>query len=143
MSQIQRLARERARQRRCSAIRQDGKPCRSFASGAGEFCFAHDPARREAAQAARRKGGEATRQPRFADVLRGRMEAEIDKVIAAQVAALESRDEGVRLHAAEALLAAARGPRSLRALPPVLRRRPWTVADMDLPDAVAIGLDSE
>src|SRR4051812_31337244 len=123
----QRLARERARQPRCRAIRQDGKPCRSFASGTADLCFAHDPARRDAAQAARRKGGAATRHPRFADVLRGRMEREIDRIIAVHVAALDSEDERVRLHAAEALLAAARGPRSLRALPPVLTKRPWSI----------------
>ena len=33
-----------------------------FASGAIGFCFAHDPVRREAAQAARSMGGKATRK---------------------------------------------------------------------------------
>ena len=39
---VLRLERERSRQARCGAIRSGGKQCRSFASGAGEFCFAHD-----------------------------------------------------------------------------------------------------
>ena len=112
-----RLARARARQLRCGAIRRDGKQCRSFASGSGAFCFAHDPARREAAQAARARGGHATRKPRFADVLRERMEAEIDRIIAAHVDALGSDDARIRLQAAEALLAAARGPRQVRSAP--------------------------
>ena len=109
---------------------------------AGAFCFMHDPARREAAQAARARGGHATRRPRFADVLRECMEAEIDKIIAAHVDALASDDARVRLHAAEALLAAAPGPRELRALPPVFQRRAWTVEDVMLDEPLAIGLDT-
>ena len=71
------------------------------------------------------------------------MEAEIDKIIAAQVAALESDDARIRLHAADALLAAARGPQSLRAIPPVLKRRAWTIEDVMLAKPLAIGLDTE
>jgi hypothetical protein len=141
--QFARLAFERARQRPCCAIRQDGRRCRSFASGLGRFCFAHDPARRDAAQEARRKGGAATRKPRFAEVLRERVETEINKIIAAHVAALESGDERVRLHAAGALLAAARGSKGLRDLPPVLGEHAWTIEDAMLPNALAIGYDSE
>jgi hypothetical protein len=63
----------------------------------------------------------------LADVLRERTEAEIDKIIAAHVDALGSDDARIRLQAAEALLAAARGPRQLRALPPVLQSRAWTM----------------
>ena len=133
----------RARELRCGAIRRDGKQCHSFSSGAGAFCFMHDPARREAAQAARARGGHATRRPRFADVLRERMEAEIDKIIAAQVDALGSDDARIRLQAAEALLAAARGPKALRAIPPVLERRAWTIEDVMLAKPLAIGLDTE
>src|SRR3954470_17194095 len=116
IEQTQRLARIRGTQPRCGAIRGDGKQCRSFASGSGEFCFAHDPARREAAQEARRKGGAATRKPRFAEVLRTRMEGEIDKIVAVYVDALGSADERVRLQGAAALLLAARGPKQMREL---------------------------
>jgi hypothetical protein len=71
------------------------------------------------------------------------MEAEIDKIIAAHVDALGSDDARIRLQAAGALLAAARGPRQLRALAPVLQRRAWTIEDVMLDEPLAIGLDTE
>ena len=70
------------------------------------------------------------------------MEAEIDRIIAAHVGALGSEDARIRLQAAEALLAAARGPKNLRAIPPVLKRRPWTIEDVMLSEPLAIGLDT-
>jgi hypothetical protein len=143
MATAEMLAGWRVGQARCGAIRADGGQCRSFASGAGEFCFMHDPARCLEARAARVRGGCATRKPRFADVLRERMVAEIDRIIVVQVGALGSEDVRIRLQAAEALLAAARGPRYLRAIPPVLKRKPWTIEDVMLDEPLAIGLDTE
>lgn len=83
------------------------------------------------------------RKPRFADVLRARMEAQIDRIIAAHVDASGSEDARIRLQAADALLAAARGPKNLRAILPVLRRREWTIEDVMLSEPFAIGLDTE
>ena len=49
----------------------------------------------------------------------------------------------IRLQAAEALLAAARGPKELRAIPAVLERRLPTINDVMLDEPLAIGLDTE
>jgi len=46
----------KARPLLCSARRRDGQPCRATAGPDGK-CFAHSPALRERAQAARRQGG--------------------------------------------------------------------------------------
>ena len=44
----------------CKATKANGEPCRATTNLSPEgLCFAHDPERREAAQAARVKGGEA------------------------------------------------------------------------------------
>ena len=71
------------------------------------------------------------------------MEAEIDRIIAVHVDALGSEDVRVRLQAAEALLAAARWPKNLRALPPVLKQRAWTMDDVMLDEPLAVGYDTE
>jgi hypothetical protein len=52
--------------------------CNSFALRGTSFCFSHDPAHRDEAQAARVKGGENRRKPRATEVLRERVEAELD-----------------------------------------------------------------
>jgi hypothetical protein len=55
---------------------------------------------------------------------------------------LGSDDARIRLQAAEALLDAARGPKYLRAIPPVLERRAWTIEDVMLSEPLAVGLDT-
>ena len=42
----------------CTAIRSDGTPCRANALRGGDFCFFHDPGKRDALIEATRKGGE-------------------------------------------------------------------------------------
>jgi hypothetical protein len=37
----------------------------------------------------------------------------------------------------------ARGPKDLHAIPPVLKRRLWTIEDVMLSEPLAIGLDTE
>ena len=41
----------------CQATRKDGRPCTIRALTGSRFCFAHDPAKAEARDAARRRGG--------------------------------------------------------------------------------------
>ncbi len=43
--------------KQCTAIKRDGSPCRSMALDSG-LCWAHDPAVRDRADAARKRGGE-------------------------------------------------------------------------------------
>ncbi len=43
--------------KRCAGTRKDGTPCTANVMGAGDFCFAHDPARAAERDEARRKGG--------------------------------------------------------------------------------------
>lgn len=45
-----------APRRGCTATKANGELCRGFAQVDSTFCLAHDPSRREAAQAARAKG---------------------------------------------------------------------------------------
>jgi hypothetical protein len=41
----------------CAGIRRDGQPCAAPMLDDGPYCFAHDPSKAAARQAARRKGG--------------------------------------------------------------------------------------
>lgn len=41
----------------CAGTRKDGQPCTGPALGASAYCFAHDPSKAEARQAARLAGG--------------------------------------------------------------------------------------
>ena len=41
----------------CQALRADGQPCRAFHGKTSDFCLLHDPNRREAAKAGRKRGG--------------------------------------------------------------------------------------
>ncbi len=43
--------------RACEAIASSGKPCQAPALAGSQFCWTHDPANAEAADAARRAGG--------------------------------------------------------------------------------------
>lgn len=43
--------------KQCTAIRQDGQPCQSFALPGSAYCFSHDPGRAEERRTARAKGG--------------------------------------------------------------------------------------
>jgi hypothetical protein len=85
----------------------DGSPCAApVLGGDGRFCIAHDPARREAMRAARRRGGLNKAKPRLGDVLRDRVEAEAEAIIGAYVTALhdEDADHETRMRAADRLL---------------------------------------
>jgi hypothetical protein len=44
--------------KRCADTRLDGQPCGGPVLGTGTFCFAHDPEKRAAREAARQKGGQ-------------------------------------------------------------------------------------
>ena len=48
-----------APRRGCSATTTAGAPCRGFAQRDSDYCLLHDPASRDAARAARAKGGAA------------------------------------------------------------------------------------
>ena len=48
--------------RRCSATRSDGQPCGATPQRDSQYCFSHDPAKRELAADARRLGGLHRRQ---------------------------------------------------------------------------------
>ncbi len=71
----------------CSATKRDGSPCRSMALDSG-LCWAHDPAVRDRADEARRRGGEnrsnvaraSARQPRNMKALGERILAAFDRV---------------------------------------------------------------
>jgi len=56
---------------------------------------------------------------------------------------LGSDDARIRLQAAEALLAAARGPKGLRTIPPALKQHVWTIEDVMLGEPLAAGYDTE
>ncbi len=48
----------RSESKRCAGMRKDGTPCTARVMGdKGDYCFAHDPQRAVARDAARRKGG--------------------------------------------------------------------------------------
>jgi len=55
-----------ARQQRCTATTQAGKPCRSFAVSERGLCVSHDPELRARKDAGSRKGGEAKANARRA-----------------------------------------------------------------------------
>lgn len=46
-------------ERKCKAMSADGRPCRAPAQKGKAYCFQHDPEQAQAAEDARRKGGEA------------------------------------------------------------------------------------
>lgn len=43
--------------KRCAATRKNGQPCNARALPDSQYCFSHDPGRKEQRDAARRKGG--------------------------------------------------------------------------------------
>ena len=45
------------RQSRCSALRRDGQPCRSWVVGDASLCFSHAPGRQAERDQARSRGG--------------------------------------------------------------------------------------
>lgn len=47
----------------CQALNAAGQPCRSGVRLGAAYCFQHDPARQEAARAARMAGGKARARP--------------------------------------------------------------------------------
>jgi len=47
----------RTESKRCAGTRKDGTPCGAAVMGDGDYCFAHDPARADQRDRARRKGG--------------------------------------------------------------------------------------
>ncbi len=49
--------------KRCKAITIRGEPCKSWAIGAGEYCYTHDPTRAVERAAARKKGGYRRQTP--------------------------------------------------------------------------------
>lgn len=42
----------------CKATRRDGEPCKAQAGEGSDFCFFHDPARRDAARQVQKRGGQ-------------------------------------------------------------------------------------
>lgn len=82
--------------RRCKGTTKAGKRCRAYALADSQFCRAHDPLRpaetrfgsAEQAAAAGALGGAAGRSPRVVDVMRERVEAHVDEVLAPYFAAL-------------------------------------------------------
>ncbi len=49
--------------RRCAALNARGKPCGAWATPSGNYCIAHDAARRDEVAEIRRAGGEARGKP--------------------------------------------------------------------------------
>lgn len=93
----------KAKKRRCKGKTKAGKRCRAAAlktgtmidgvEASGDFCRAHDPAIPSVTQLTtddRRRGGEATRKPRPDEILRERIEEDIDRWLAPFEAALSS-----------------------------------------------------
>ncbi len=50
-------SRSKSKQAQCAGTRKDGMRCTARVMGAGEHCFAHDPAKAAQRDQARRKGG--------------------------------------------------------------------------------------
>lgn len=48
----------RSNAKQCAGTRKDGSRCTARVMGAGDYCFAHDPARAAQRDEARRKGGQ-------------------------------------------------------------------------------------
>ncbi len=88
--------------RRCTGTTRAGEPCRAAPLKGCDHCSAHDPlspaeTRSGSVQQASRagaQGGAAGRRPRVVDVIRERIEEDIEPVISAQVDALTA-DRGV------------------------------------------------
>jgi hypothetical protein len=55
----------------CKAIKSDGTPCTAPPGKGSEYCFHHDPARKEEAAEVRRKGCEASKEKRLNPESRG------------------------------------------------------------------------
>lgn len=47
--------------KKCTALKQTGEPCGAYAVTDSEFCFSHDPEKKEQLIAAGQKGGSVTR----------------------------------------------------------------------------------
>ena len=111
--------------RRCAGTTKTGKPCRAAPLSDSDYCLAHadELTRAETGFGGAEngaKGGAAGKHPRVVDVLRERVEAEIEKVIKPYFDALEHAmlhasyegdvivsdhpDLGARINAAEKLL---------------------------------------
>jgi hypothetical protein len=90
--------------RGCSATRLDGDRCGGWALNGSEFCLSHDPSKREEQHAFRVKGGENRRKPKVTDVLRERVEAELDAWLHPFYAARDGDDPQLALKAAESVL---------------------------------------
>jgi hypothetical protein len=88
--------------RRCSGTTRAGEPCRAAPLKGRETCSSHDPlspaetrfGSTQQASRAGARGGAAGRRPRVVDVIRERIEEEIEPVISALVDALTA-DRGV------------------------------------------------
>jgi hypothetical protein len=61
-------------QPRCQAETRCGTPCQSFASGGSPWCASHDPAQREAQQAARARGARTSNRLRALRGQRSRLD---------------------------------------------------------------------
>ncbi len=114
--------------RRCAATNKAGEPCKAGPMKDSDYCSAHNPALPDGARfgspaqagAAGVLGGAATRKPRLVEVMRERVEAEVDRILAPYFEALEGAvvtatwegeviasdvaDLGARIAAAEKLL---------------------------------------
>ena len=55
--------------KQCAGTRKDGRPCTARVMGAGDYCFAHDPARETERRAAREQGGRNKRTAARVDKL--------------------------------------------------------------------------
>ena len=82
--------------RRCKGKTKAGRRCRAYPLGGSEFCSAHDPLRPAEtrfgdpvqAAAAGSVGGTAGKRPRAVDVMRERLEQQMDAVLAPYFSAI-------------------------------------------------------
>lgn len=94
--------------RQCKGKTKAGKRCKAAPLTDGDYCAAHDPLQpaetrfgsSEQAAVAGAKGGAAGRHPRAVDVIRERMEADIELVLGPLFEALEA-DRGIVVGAGE------------------------------------------
>lgn len=120
----------------CQGVTKAGRPCRNTAVGDDGYCIAHSPRETEGS---RRFGGVQPgsgrpRKPRAIDVLKEKVEEQIDTVIAPYFDALASDDQDLRLKAADRLL-----DRSYGKAAQVVRHQ----GDRDEPLNVNVNLDDK